>query len=384
MFAVRIHGRGGQGVVTAAELLALAAFLEERHAQAFPSFGSERTGAPVVSFCRIDDRPIRVREPIVAPDALIIQDPTLLHQVDVFGGMRAGGAVLINTGRAVAELGLADLDFNVLAVPASELAREHVGRPLPNAALLGGFAALCGIVSLESVTTAIARALPAARSPRGTSRPRSRRTPSWRERGMPLKQMEGSRAVAETVALCRPEVIPAYPISPQTHIVEALSGLVRTGELAPCEYVNVESEFAAMSVAIGASATGARTYTATASQGLLFMVEALYNASGPRPADRHDGRQPRDRRADQHLERPLGLDVAARLGLDPALRGDQPGGRRPARPGLPARRAALAPGHGLHGRLHPHARVRARGAADAGAGRRVPPGLRAAPDPRPG
>jgi len=97
---------------------------------------------------------------------------------------------------------------------------------------------------------------------------------------MPLKQMEGSRAVAETVALCRPEVIPAYPISPQTHIVEALSELVRTGDLAPCEYVNVESEFAAMSVAIGASATGARTYTATASQGLLFMVEALYNASG--------------------------------------------------------------------------------------------------------
>src|ERR1044072_3939414 len=94
------------------------------------------------------------------------------------------------------------------------------------------------------------------------------------------RQLEGSRAVAETVARCRPEVIPAYPISPQTHIVEALSGLVRTGELAPCEYVNVESEFAAMSVSIGASAAGARTYTATASQGLLFMVEALYNASG--------------------------------------------------------------------------------------------------------
>jgi len=115
-----------------------------------------------VSFCRIDDRPIRVREPIVAPDALIIQDPTLLHQVDVFGGMRAGGAVLINTGRAVADLGLADLDFNVLAVPASELAREHVGRPLPNAALLGGFAALCGVFSLESVTTAIAARFPRA------------------------------------------------------------------------------------------------------------------------------------------------------------------------------------------------------------------------------
>jgi len=97
---------------------------------------------------------------------------------------------------------------------------------------------------------------------------------------MPLRQMEGSRAVAETVALCRPEVIGAYPISPQTHIVEALSELVKSGALAPCEYVNVDSEFAAMSVAIGASATGARTYTATASQGLLFMCEALYNASG--------------------------------------------------------------------------------------------------------
>jgi pyruvate ferredoxin oxidoreductase alpha subunit len=95
-----------------------------------------------------------------------------------------------------------------------------------------------------------------------------------------LRQLEGSRAVAETVACCRPEVICAYPISPQTHIVENLSQLVKTGELAPCEFVNVESEFAAMSVAIGASATGARAYTATASQGLLYMVEALYNASG--------------------------------------------------------------------------------------------------------
>jgi pyruvate ferredoxin oxidoreductase alpha subunit len=95
-----------------------------------------------------------------------------------------------------------------------------------------------------------------------------------------LRQVEGSRAVAEAVALCRPEVICAYPISPQTHIVEGLSQLVKAGELAPCEFVNVESEFAAMSVAIGASATGARAYTATASQGLLYMCEALYNASG--------------------------------------------------------------------------------------------------------
>jgi pyruvate ferredoxin oxidoreductase alpha subunit len=95
-----------------------------------------------------------------------------------------------------------------------------------------------------------------------------------------LQQIEGSRAVAEAVALCRPEVVCAYPISPQTHIVEGLGALVKSGALQPCEFINVESEFAAMSVAIGASATGARAYTATASQGLLFMAEAVYNASG--------------------------------------------------------------------------------------------------------
>lgn len=95
-----------------------------------------------------------------------------------------------------------------------------------------------------------------------------------------LQQLETSRAIAETVALCRPEVVCAYPITPQTHIVEALAEMVKTGQLQPCEFINVESEFAAMSVAIGASAAGARAYTATASQGLLFMAEAVYNASG--------------------------------------------------------------------------------------------------------
>ena len=95
-----------------------------------------------------------------------------------------------------------------------------------------------------------------------------------------LRQVEGSKAVADSVAACRPHVICAYPISPQTHIVEGLSRLVKDGTLENCEFINVESEFAAMSVAIGASATGARVYTATASQGLLYMVEAVYNASG--------------------------------------------------------------------------------------------------------
>jgi pyruvate ferredoxin oxidoreductase gamma subunit len=166
MFQVRIHGRGGQGVVTAAELLSVAAFAEGRHAQAFPTFGSERTGAPVVSFCRIDDRPIRVREPIVEPDALIVQDPTLLHQVDLFSGIGPDGFVLINTTRTFEDLGLAELSSGLrserlLTAPATELAREHVGRPLPNAALLGAFAALTHVVSLESVAAAIRERFPA-------------------------------------------------------------------------------------------------------------------------------------------------------------------------------------------------------------------------------
>jgi pyruvate ferredoxin oxidoreductase gamma subunit len=160
MFQVRIHGRGGQGVVTAAEMLSIAAFLEGRHAQAFPSFGSERTGAPVVAFCRIDEREIRLREPVLEPDALIIQDPTLLLQVDVFGGLARDGYVLINTSRSFEALGLAEFARTLRAerlrsVPATELALMHVGRPLPNAALLGGFAAMSGRISLDSVAAAI-------------------------------------------------------------------------------------------------------------------------------------------------------------------------------------------------------------------------------------
>jgi pyruvate ferredoxin oxidoreductase alpha subunit len=98
--------------------------------------------------------------------------------------------------------------------------------------------------------------------------------------GVAVRQIEGSVAVAEAVVACRPEVVCAYPITPQTHIVEAVGAMVRSGRLSPCEFINVESEFAAMSVAIGASAAGARAYTATASQGLLFMIEAVYNAAG--------------------------------------------------------------------------------------------------------
>ena len=162
MFQIRIHGRGGQGVVTAAEMLSIAAFEEGRHAQAFPSFGSERTGAPVVAFCRIADQEIRLREPVMAPDALVIQDPTLLHQVDVFSGLKKGGYILINTNKSFEELGLADYvrDWpadRLLTVSATDIARKHVGRPVPNVPLLGGFAAASGLIQLESVIKAIHR-----------------------------------------------------------------------------------------------------------------------------------------------------------------------------------------------------------------------------------
>ena len=162
MLQIRFHGRGGQGVVTAAELLAIAAFEQGRHAQAFPSFGSERTGAPVVAFCRIDDREIRLREPIVAPDVLIVQDPTLLHQVDVFSGLKPDGAVLINTAKDFDALGIGEFvrrfrRDRLLTVPATDLALRHIGRPLPNAALLGAFAALCELVTLDALNAAIGR-----------------------------------------------------------------------------------------------------------------------------------------------------------------------------------------------------------------------------------
>jgi pyruvate ferredoxin oxidoreductase gamma subunit len=160
MLQIRIHGRGGQGVVTAAELLSVAAFEQGRHAQAFPSFGSERTGAPVVAFCRISDREIRLREPILTPDVLIVQDPTLLHQVDVFQGLKPDGYVLINSQRSFHDLGLADIEARfrperLITVPATEIALKHLGRPLPNAVLLGGFAALSGLITLDAVAHAI-------------------------------------------------------------------------------------------------------------------------------------------------------------------------------------------------------------------------------------
>ena len=154
-------------MVSGAEMLSVAAFLEGRYAQAFPSFGSERMGAPVMAFCRIDDKEIRLREPVLEPDALIIQDATLLHQVDLFSGLAAGGHILINSTRSLDELGLGGFargvqHYRVCTLPATELAMKHVGRPVPNAALLGGFAAITGRITLASVVAAIRQKFPAA------------------------------------------------------------------------------------------------------------------------------------------------------------------------------------------------------------------------------
>jgi pyruvate ferredoxin oxidoreductase gamma subunit len=158
MLQVRFHGRGGQGVVTAAELLSVAAFQEGRVAQAIPSFGSERMGAPVAAFCRIADRPIRTREPVLSPDVVVVADATLVHHVDLLDGLVPAGAVLVNAsspaGSMRTELHAPD-DVRMATVPATELARLHVGRPVPNAALLGGLCALTGAVSLRAVTAAL-------------------------------------------------------------------------------------------------------------------------------------------------------------------------------------------------------------------------------------
>lgn len=159
MFQIRIHGRGGQGVVTAAEMLALAGFMEGHKAQAFPSFGSERTGAPVVAFARLSSQEIRLREPVLEPDVVLIQDRTLLDSVDVFGGLKPEGYVLINSSQSVEALGLEDLARrlpagHVLTVPATRFALEKIGRPLPGAGMLAGFAAMTGMMKLGSVQAA--------------------------------------------------------------------------------------------------------------------------------------------------------------------------------------------------------------------------------------
>lgn len=164
MFEVHIHGCGGQRVVTAAEMLARAAFREGRYAQAFPSFDSERVGAPVMSICRIDDHTLGTRdaamEPAMEPDALIVLDAALLHEAEALAGLKHEGFILVDAVESFTELGLSELvkgfrRERMLALPASDLARAHTGRALATTALLGGFVALTGVTSLRAIERAI-------------------------------------------------------------------------------------------------------------------------------------------------------------------------------------------------------------------------------------
>lgn len=154
MIEIRIHGRGGQGSVTAAELMAVAAFDDGREAQAFPAFGVERRGAPVLAFCRISDKPIRIRSQIYSPDYVIVQDPTLLETVDVLSGLKPDGTVLINTERPGSELGL-DTKARVVTFPATEIALEELGRPIMNTAILGAFSGVSGAISFDAIERSI-------------------------------------------------------------------------------------------------------------------------------------------------------------------------------------------------------------------------------------
>jgi pyruvate ferredoxin oxidoreductase gamma subunit len=151
---IRIHGRGGQGSVTAAELIAVAAFEDGKWSQAFPYFGTERRGAPVTAFARISDKKIRVRSQIYEPDYVIVQDPSLLSIVDVASGVKKDGLVIVNTEKPPGELKL-NTSAKVKTIDATTLAIQVIGVPIVNTALLGAFAGATGQIRLESVNKAI-------------------------------------------------------------------------------------------------------------------------------------------------------------------------------------------------------------------------------------
>jgi pyruvate ferredoxin oxidoreductase gamma subunit len=155
MIEVRIHGRGGQGNVVAAYLLASAAFAEGRYGQAFPAFGAERRGAPVTAFVRIADAPIRRRCEVLLPDFLIIQDQALLRVQGVLDGLKPGGGILVNSNRPSGELS-AEFGREMVSMPATTLATEVLGRPVPNTALLAGFLGLTGMLPRGALVKALA------------------------------------------------------------------------------------------------------------------------------------------------------------------------------------------------------------------------------------
>ena len=150
MIEIRIHGRGGQGNVAAAYILASAAFQDGRHSQAFPNFGAERRGAPVTAFVRIAEQPFSRRCQVVRPAFLVVQDEALLHVPGVTDGLLPGGGILVNSTRSSDEL-KEQMGLELVALPANALARKILGRPVPNTALLSAFLALTGMVSLEAL-----------------------------------------------------------------------------------------------------------------------------------------------------------------------------------------------------------------------------------------
>jgi pyruvate ferredoxin oxidoreductase gamma subunit len=156
---IRIHGRGGMGNVTAAELLAEAAFSDGKHAQAFPFFGAERQGAPVVAFVRISDRPIRLRQQVYRPGYLIVQDVGLLYTADVLEGLKPGGTVMVNTTRSGEELPIGK-GYKIYTVPALKVALEVIGRPIINVVMVGAFSCATGLVGLDAVRKAIVARFP--------------------------------------------------------------------------------------------------------------------------------------------------------------------------------------------------------------------------------
>ncbi len=154
MKEIRLHGRGGQGSVTAAEIIAVAAFEDKRFSQAFPAFGVERRGAPVMAFARIADKPIRVRSQIYEPDYVIVQDVTLLDVVDVAGGLKPTGKIIINTDRPREALKL-KTDAEVITIDATKIAMDILKRPIVNTTMLGAFCGASKEVGLESLNKAI-------------------------------------------------------------------------------------------------------------------------------------------------------------------------------------------------------------------------------------
>jgi len=155
MTQIRIHGRGGQGVVTAAELIAIAAFNDKRQAQAFPSFGVERTGAPIEAFVRLADKPIKTREHVYEPDILIVLDASLLSTIDIAKGSKPNTKLIINTAKNKDKIKVNINQTNIFAVDATKIALDIIGRNIANTVTLGALAKATGLVSLDGLKAAI-------------------------------------------------------------------------------------------------------------------------------------------------------------------------------------------------------------------------------------